>query len=227
MSARGVEILAEGVAVRGPAGVVVGGVDLDVRPGSLSVLAGPAGSGRTALLLALGARFAFSRGRIAVDGTPLPRGAKEARRRIAVARAAPAVELEDLLTVGELVGERRAIGGPQVSDESLADAFDLVDLPYTPHTLTRELSRVEQLLLALALAAAERPRGVLVDDVDDGIAGTDLERAWYAVRALAQSGPTVVATATAPPPPGPAGADLVLVLPGHEAHARARKGGSR
>jgi ABC-type branched-subunit amino acid transport system ATPase component len=222
-----VEIVAEGVAVRGRAGTVVGAVDLDVRPGTCTVLAGPAGSGRTALLLALGARFATARGRISVDGTPLPRGADAARPRIAVARAAPAVELEGLLTVGELAAERRAIGGPHVTERSLVEAFDLVDLPYTPRVLARELSQVEQLLLALALAAAEQPGGILVDDVDEGIAGTDLERAWYAVRALADSGPTVVATATAPPPPGPTGADLVLVLPGHETHRRTRSGGRR
>ncbi|WP_436775723.1 ATP-binding cassette domain-containing protein [Yinghuangia sp. YIM S09857] len=227
MSARGVEIVAEGVAVRGPAGIVVRDIALDARPGSVSVLVGPGGSGRTALLLALGARFRTSRGTIAVDGTPLPRGAAHARRRIAVARATPVVDIEERLTVGELTAERRTIGGPRVSDESLADAFDLVDLPYAPHTLAGDLSRVEQLLLLLALAAAEQPGGVLVDDVDSGIAGTDLDRAWHAVRTLAHSGPTVVATATAPPPPGAAAADLVVVLPGHQTHLRAARGGSR
>ncbi|MCF2532595.1 ATP-binding cassette domain-containing protein [Yinghuangia soli] len=226
-AARGVEIVAEGVAVRGFEGTVVADVDLDARPGSLSVLAGPAGSGRTALMLALGARFKIARGRIRIDGTELPRGAKAARRRIAVARATPAIDLEERLTVGELITERRAIGGPRVTGESLADAFDLVDLACDRRTLAGELSRVEQLLLLLALAAAEQPAGVLVDDVDAGIAGSDLERAWYAVRALAHSGPTVVATSTATPPPGPAAPDLVVALPGHDTHLRARRAARR
>lgn len=223
MAVRGVEIVAEGVAVRGPEGLVVTGIDVDARPGSLTVLAGPSGSGRTSLMLALGARFKVLRGRITVDGVALPKGGKAARHRISVARAAPVVDLDGRLTVGELVAERRAIGGPYVSDASLADAFDLVDLPYTPGTLAGDLSRVEQLLLALALATSERGGGVLVDDVDDGIAGTDLDRAWFAVRSAARAGTTVIATATAPPPPGPSAADLVLRLPGHDVHAAAAK----
>lgn len=222
MAVRGVEIVAEGVAVRGPAGIVVTGIDVDARPGTLTVLAGPSGSGRTSLMLALGARFKVRRGRITVDGVALPKGGKAARDRISVARANPVVAPEERLTVGELAAERRAIGGPYVSDSSLADAFDLVDLPYTPGTLAGDLSRVEQLLLALALASAERAGGILVDDVDDGIADTDLDRAWFAVRSVARAGATVIATATAPPPPGPSAADLVLRLPGHDVHAAAR-----
>lgn len=223
MSGRGVAIVAEGLSVRGPEGAVVRGIDLDARPGSLTVLAGPAGSGRTALMLALGARFTTSGGRVTIDGTDLPRGAKQARRRIAVARATPAIELEERLTVGELAAERRAIGGPRVTAESLADAYHLVDLALDPHARFGALPRIDQLLLALALAAAEQPGGVLVDDVDSGIAGSDLERAWFAVRALAHAGTTVVATATAPPPPGPAGADLVVALPDRPAPTGARR----
>ncbi|MDI2127290.1 ATP-binding cassette domain-containing protein [Yinghuangia seranimata] len=226
MPARGVGIVAEGVTVRGLEGTVVADVDLDARPGSFTVLSGPAGSGRTALLLALGARFRTARGTITVDGTPLPRGAKAARRRISVARAAPAIELEERLTVAELVGERRAIGGPHVTDTSVADAFDLVDLACPPHTLAGRLPHVEKLLLALALATAEESGGVLVDDVDSGIAGTDLDRAWHAVRAVARTGRTVIATATAPPG-GSLRPDLGLALPGHHTHLPATRPGGR
>ncbi|MGR7003370.1 hypothetical protein ACU686_44360 [Yinghuangia aomiensis] len=109
-----------------------------------------------------------------------------------------------------------------MSDTSLADAFDLVDLPYTPGTLAGDLSCVEQLLLALALAAAERarrgprrrrgrrhrghrPRPGLVRRP------VRRPRRGHGDRHRDRS-----------PPPGPSAADLVLRLPGHDVHAAAR-----
>ncbi|WP_406286539.1 ATP-binding cassette domain-containing protein [Embleya sp. NBC_00896] len=210
----GVEISAVGLAAHGPDGTIFRDVRLTAPAAGLTVIAGPGGAGRTSLLLALGGRFRTSAGTVTVDGS---RNAKVARARTAIARARPGLDLEEHLLVSEAVAEAQAIGGGRPADVALARMYDLLRVDPPGHALVEHLSTVEQLLFAVALAAAGHPGAVLVDDVDTGIAGADLSRAWRALRELADSGVTVVATATAPPPTG---ADHVVDLPGHHLHPR-------
>ena len=54
-------VAARGLALHGPRGRVYGPVDLDVAPGTLVVLQGAQGSGRTSLLLTLPGRAPSAR----------------------------------------------------------------------------------------------------------------------------------------------------------------------
>src|ERR687884_623134 len=95
-------VSARGLRPRTPRGWGFPDVDLDVNPGELVALPGPAGSGRTSLLLALAGRFKIT------DGT------LERHGRAALAYVPGVTDPDPNLTVAEHVEERRLLLGRAV-----------------------------------------------------------------------------------------------------------------
>ncbi|MBL1091715.1 MULTISPECIES: ATP-binding cassette domain-containing protein [Streptomyces] len=178
------------------------GVDLDVPAGGLLAVHGPAGSGRTSLLLALAGRMRLSGGAVRVGGYVLPAEGRRVRAAVAVARAAPAVALEGRLRVQEVMAERR-LTGAGVTERRIREALETVGIGPRGTELVEDLDPVEALLLATALALAERPGALVVDDVDDGLPPEAHGRVWQALDQARNSGPgcTVLAGCLRTPPP--------------------------
>lgn len=193
----GVGVVGRGLTARGPAGSVFENIDLRVHPGELAVVAGASGTGRTCMLLALSGRLQLVAGLLKVAGLRLPRRARTARKLITPARLRPGADLEPEHEVRQVVRERRWISG--VRQDAVVDAFELVGLDPRPSVLVGEMHPADRLLLSVALAAATRSGGLVVDDVDAGLQPRHLERAWAALRAVARTGTTVLASATEPP----------------------------
>ncbi len=204
MTGAGVDVIARGASVHGPRGPVFEGVDLDVPAGGLLAVHGPAGSGRTSLLLALAGRMRLSGGAIRVGGYVLPAEGRRVRAAVAVARAAPAVALEGRLRVQEVMAERR-LTGAGVTERRIREAFETVGIGPRGTELVEDLDPAEALLLATALALAERPGALVVDDVDDGLPPEAHGRVWQALDRVRNSGPgrTVLAGCLRTPPPTP------------------------
>lgn len=205
-------MVARGASVHGPRGPVFEGVDLDVPAGGLLAAHGPAGSGRTSLLLALAGRMRLSGGAVRVGGHVLPAEGRRVRAAVAIARAAPAVALEGRLRVKEVMAERR-LTGEGVTERRIREAFEAVGIAPRATDLIEDLDPVEALLLATALALAERLGALVVDDVDDGLPPEAHDRAWQALDRVRDSGPTVLAGCVRMPPPTPG--LVTLSLPRH------------
>ncbi len=215
-----VGIVARRITARGPLGPAFQAVDLEAEPGSLVAVAGPGGSGRTSLLLALAGRLRLVAGQLTVGGYRLPVRSAAVRRLVAVARARPAIDLDQRLLVRELIVERRLIAWRSASAESIAAALGLLGIDPPGDALVCDLHPAEQTLLACALAVATDPGAVVVDDVDEGLEPGDVPWVWRALRAVAGTGCTVVAS-TGAPPPDPVPADVVVRLPHRSALERA------
>lgn len=67
----------------------------------------------------------------------------------------------------------------------LDDALALLGLDLPPGQRPRDLPPVEVMLLGAALALLDLPALLVVDDVDEVGARADVDRAWTALRALA------------------------------------------
>lgn len=199
MNVDGVSIVARGITARGPEGTVFENVHARVAPGDLVTVTGPSGTGRTSLLLALSGRLRLIAGHLDVSGHVLPGRAKAVRRLVAPARLRPGFELEQHQNVRETVAERRITTG--VTAEDIEDAFTLVGIDPEPDTPVRELHPGEQLLLAVALGAADAPAGLIVDDVELGLPSATRTRVWTALRAVTRIGTTVLASSSDPPLP--------------------------
>jgi ABC-2 type transport system ATP-binding protein len=239
----GAEVRAEGLGLTGARGEVFGDICFAAPPGSLVALEGPSGSGRTCLLLALTGRMRTTSGQAVVGGHRLP-GELGAVRRISALGAVPGVtDLEPGLSVAEQLREqvllrrrfdgslralltppaRRAAASRARLDASLSAAgLDLDSLPKGPRTLVRDLERLENLRLSVAIALLGEPRLLAVDDVGLKLADHEAGQAWSLLRSVAEAGTTVLAACSQAP------GDALTVCTGRApAHAGASRGPSR
>ncbi|UQX11898.1 ATP-binding cassette domain-containing protein [Candidatus Mycobacterium methanotrophicum] len=194
MEFEGVQIAARGISVRGPRGCAFANVSLDVAAAQLAVVAGQAGSGRTALLLALAGRMRLVTGTVAVGRYRLPGDSRRVQQLVAVAAAPPAVDLDEFLRVDEHVAERAVFGRARAP--AVSEALDVLGFVAAGHSRVGELRASDRVLLAAALAAAERPAAIVIDDVDSGCGPAESRRVWSGLSALAELGCTVVASST-------------------------------
>lgn len=197
MDVEGASIFARGISAGGPEGTMFENVDLYVPAGSLSVVAGAGGTGRTSMLLALSGRMRLITGRLEVDRLALPQRARRVRRLVRPARLRPGYELEPKHRTAQAVAERRTTA--KVTDDDIAGAFDIIGLAPDPRATVDELSPIDQLLFAVGLAAAAAPPAIVVDDVETGLPVDARTRAWRALHALTRTGMTVIASATDEP----------------------------
>ena len=194
-AAIGWAVHAVGLSVRGPRGPVFENVSLDVAAGGTLAVVGPAGSGRTALLLALAGRMRLTTGSAAVGPHRLPAEAAAVREGVALASGGQALELDEYLTVGDHLDEWRmsARGDARALDAAL-DLLAPTGLPV--HTRSDEIAPPERLALQLALAAADRPSVIVVDDLDAGAPRGLHAELWKLVRRVRELGITVLASAS-------------------------------
>jgi predicted ABC-type transport system involved in lysophospholipase L1 biosynthesis ATPase subunit len=156
----------------GPWGPAFGPLDLDVDAGGVTALMGPAGSGRTALLMTLAGRMKPSSGAVTVFGHSL------ARDIFAVSALAGIEELDSVsesVTVRDLITEQSRWDAPwyrlvpragEAEQEAMCRPV-FGDLPLPRLTeYVEELNELDGLLLRIALANTARPPLLVVGSVD-------------------------------------------------------------
>ncbi|WP_081680471.1 ATP-binding cassette domain-containing protein [Cellulomonas sp. URHD0024] len=201
---------ARALGLTGDRGTVYGPLDLDITEGSLSVLRGPQGSGRTSILLTLAGRMIPDpSSRLVVLGHRLPADRPALQKEAALAGFAGIDELDDSVTVAQHVRERLAWLSPwyrrmrrpnqSVVDAVLAPVYGDVPVP-AAETVVWHLDEVDALLLRIALAMAQRPRLLLVDDLDQVHDPARRRLVWDRLDALTGDGLTVVAASAAQAP---------------------------
>lgn len=200
MKSEGIAIIAKNVTTVGPNGPVFESVSVEISAGTLGVVVGSSGAGRTSLLLAFAGRMKVVAGQLTVGGLSIPQDAARVRGLVALARAEPAYRLDPRLRVRELITERRLIGGKHFTAANLAAASDLLGIDPPPKAFVGDLAPAQQILFATALAASEEPGAVVVDDADMGCTAEEREYVWDALQKLTFRGFTVLASSTSPPP---------------------------
>jgi iron complex transport system ATP-binding protein len=154
---------AAGIKVAYASNLVIDGVDLEIRPGSVTCLVGPNGSGKSTLLKGCARLLELRGGRVLIGADDINElGSKEVARRLAVLPQSPVTP--ESLTVRELVEQGRY-----------------------PHVgALRMLRRQDSEAVAAALAATGMT--AFVDRDVEALSGGERQRAWIAL-ALAQQTP--------------------------------------
>ncbi|MGW3725575.1 ATP-binding cassette domain-containing protein [Streptomyces sp. NPDC000851] len=216
----GLAVAARDFGLRGPRGWAFRGVSFTAEPSSLIAVAGPSGSGRTSLLLALTGRMKATEGTAAVGEAQLPKQSAALRRVSGLAHVPGVTDLDPALTVAEHLHERallqsrfgdslRGLLRPRADraneaklriDTALAAAgLDWEALPKGSRTAVRDLERLEALRLSVALALIGRPRLLGVDDTDLKLSPAEQGEVWALLRSITEAGTTVLAVCSEAP----------------------------
>jgi len=198
-------IAATALQLDGRRGRVFGPVDLAIEPGTLNLITGRAGSGKTSLLLTLAGRMKPNRGsQLTVLGRRLPAHAVGVQHRSGAVGIHGLDDLDEEVTVGATVREREAwlahwyqiVRTPDDARvaEVCAPVFGDSPAPKAKQ-LIHELDEADNLLLRIALAMLSKPELLVVDDID-ALHDTDSRRrVWEALHGLADAGLTIVVSA--------------------------------
>ena len=174
---------------------VLQGVDLSLEPGSVEVVLGRNGVGKTTLLSAITGQLPLWQGSVTLDGTEL--GGRRAYRRagagISLVQEGKRIFRHRTVLENVVVGTYTlALGRRErrVWCESILEQFPiLVERRDQP---AGGLSGGQQQMLALAQALAARPRVLLLDEPSAGLAPAIVEVVFERVRALADTGLSVM-----------------------------------
>ena len=136
-------------------GPVLAGLDLEVRPGSCSVIRGDNGTGKSTLLQLLQGRLRPSRGWVRLEGRPL----RGHRRRVALVPQAPSLNWRYPISLAGLVA-MAADGDPRGSQPALRQ----VGLEALGERLIGRLSTGQRQRALIARALAQRAAVLLLDE---------------------------------------------------------------
>jgi putative ABC transport system ATP-binding protein len=155
------EITAEGLAVAGGDTVLVRGLDLRARAGTVVGLTGPSGSGKTMLLYAVGGLIPAAAGRLLVDGRPIVLW-----RDAATGFIFQNLCLVPLLSAHETIALPLQARGMKRAEVAARATESLTALGLADHAaqLVGELSGGQRQRVAVARALAGRPDVILADE---------------------------------------------------------------
>ena len=147
---------------------VLDGIDLTVRPGERVGLVGPNGAGKSSLLRCLTGLEQGS-GRVMLDGRPLEELGRERLARLVAVVPQQAVlpfsiRVEEVVALGRVPYEHPFLGPGPDDREAVAAAIERVSIGGLVGRDARHLSLGERQLVLLALALAQRPRLLVLDE---------------------------------------------------------------
>lgn len=159
---------AVGLTASARQGTIFGPLDLDLYPGQLGIVHGDRGSGKSALLLSLTARFRRAEGTLSINGINAIEKPYEAMKYTSVARLADYVQPEDRLTIDESVVERcyiDAISAQQGKDR-VREFEETLGMTIDHSCELEQLSSVERAVASVCLAMLRPAKVIVLDDAD-------------------------------------------------------------
>jgi ABC-type branched-subunit amino acid transport system ATPase component len=172
------------------------GVTLAVASGERRAIIGPNGAGKTTLFNILTGELAPTSGAVAIAGEEVTGRAPHELARRGVARMyqrnelfEPLAALEGvMLALGAARGPYRPFTSPSASDARAAsELLERVGLAERRAVPARSLSHGERRQLELALALAQRPRVLLLDEPTAGMSGAETARITALIASLERS----------------------------------------
>jgi branched-chain amino acid transport system ATP-binding protein len=183
--------------------VAVGGVDLDIRRGSIHALIGPNGAGKTTVFNLLTKFLAPTSGRIRLEGVDVTAERPAALARLGLVRSFQISAVFPHLTVAEnivIALQRRFVspiqfwsGRSRLGDitRRVDGLLEQVDLGSFAATRAGDLAYGRKRALELATTLATEPKVMLLDEPTQGLGHEDVDRVTALIKQAA-IGRTVV-----------------------------------
>jgi putative ABC transport system ATP-binding protein len=176
-------------------------VDIEIEAGSLTVVAGPSGSGKSVLLSMISCTDRPTVGQIRVAGVRVTDLGRRARRRfrresLGIVLPQPSDNLLDSASAIDNVHwamrVRRGKAAARGADEAATPLMEAVGIDSLGHKRTHQLSGGEQQRLALVCALMGEPAVLVADEPTASLDGTSSMAVVAALRALAERGVTMI-----------------------------------
>ncbi len=178
--------------------LVLRGVSVEVRPGSIVALLGANGAGKTTLLRAITGLLAIQRGRctkgrVEVDGTEVTRSTAPDIVRLGIAQVMEGRRLFAELTVEENLRVGGFTRPPGDTKSSLSRIYTLFPrLAERRKAVAGYLSGGEQQMVAIGRALMSAPRLLLLDEPSLGLAPKVVDQVREIIVAIHASGTSVL-----------------------------------
>jgi ABC-2 type transport system ATP-binding protein len=167
-------------------------VSLSVEKGEIFGLLGPNGAGKSTLLACVEGLHKPAQGQVLVGGLNVQTDSTAAKSKLGIQLQKTA--LLDDLTVVELIEVYAALYEVHLTSDQITKLLERFDLVEKRKTLSRRLSGGQQQRLALAVALANDPQIVLLDEPTAALDPHARRAVWDIVRALHDEGRTIVLT---------------------------------
>ncbi|MBC3194117.1 ATP-binding cassette domain-containing protein [Pseudonocardia sp. C8] len=185
-------LVADGIAVDGTHGPLLTPTSLHAVPGQVLLVAGPPGSGHTALALCLAGRMIPTRGRVTLDGDDSP---ARLRRAVAVVDTPGVSEPDPVLPLRTVVGEELAMAGRGTLPRAVVAWLAERGAEQWARARFEDVPAPVRITLTIELAAARPGVEILVLTAPDRHGGTPVTW-WQTALMHAAAGRTVVVTCT-------------------------------
>ena len=172
--------------------VALKGVDLEIRPGEIFALLGPNGAGKTTLINIVCGIVTPSRGTVEVDGHDIVREYRASRMKIGL--VPQELTTDTFETVWTTVRFSRGLFGRPRDDAHLERVLRALSLWEKRHDRIRTLSGGMKRRVLIAKALAHEPQILFLDEPTAGVDVELRQGMWQAVRALRDSGVTIILT---------------------------------
>ena len=172
--------------------VALDGVSLAIERGEIFGLLGPNGAGKTTLLSILEGLLRPERGAAVLDGVDVLANPQAAKSHLGVQLQRSAL-LDDLTAI-ELVRLYAALYNVRLSRKEAERQLAAFDLSDQAHAYARRLSGGQQQRLALAVAIANDPQVVLLDEPTAALDPGARRVVWEMIRRLHTDGRTILLT---------------------------------
>ena len=170
-------------------------VSLDIQPGEIVGLIGPNGAGKTTLINAISGAVK-STGTIAFEGRSITGLAPHRIARLGLARTYqivqpfPEMSVRDNVAAGALFA--RAVPSLAGAREKAAAVLERVGLSASIDAAATSLTLAGRKRLEVAKGLAASPRMLLLDEVNAGLNGAEIDSALTLIRSIAADGIAVI-----------------------------------
>ena len=162
-------VTAEGLTLKTPAGAVFEDVNFEVNAGEVCALFGSAGSGKTALLLTLGARMRLAEGSASVGEYDLRQDKKQVRGLSGITVIQRVNDVPEYLSVKDILSSDLYLAGKGGNAKSVDAYLHAWHFSSQKNVKYFSLSAEERIYFDVMLACTADPELLLVDDIQDSL----------------------------------------------------------